>query len=106
MDSAAIRWSPHQASSWWWQAAGAARWREVLSIRLRVPGMRGDVPEPLARQLESNVRALLEAAGYEGIDDEGLMVAVAPMGDPAEQVVAVAYASSTRPAWRVLEDEA
>jgi hypothetical protein len=105
MDTAAIRWAPQQSSSWWWRAAGAARWREVLSIRLRVPGMRGDVPEPLARQLESNVRALLEAAGYEGIGDEGLLVAVAPMGELAEQVVAVAYASSTRPALRVLEDD-
>ncbi|MDX6645318.1 MAG: hypothetical protein QOK40_1045 [Miltoncostaeaceae bacterium] len=104
MDSAAIRWSPQQGASWWWQAAGAARWREVLSIRLRVPGMRGDVPEPLARQLEFNVRALLEAAGYEDMGDEGLMVAVAPMGDPAEQVVAVAYASSTRSPGRALDD--
>jgi hypothetical protein len=96
MDNAALRWSPQQGSSWWWQAAGAARWREVLSIRLRVPGMQGAVPEPLARQLESNVRALLEAAGYSGIDAEGLMVAVAPMGEPAEQVVAVAYAATPR----------
>ena len=104
MHTAAIRSSHQQGASWWWQAAGAARWREVLSIRLRVPGMRGDVPEPLARQLESNVRALLEAAGYEDIGDEGLLVAVAPMGEPAEQVMAVAYAAS-RPALRVAEDD-
>jgi hypothetical protein len=64
--------------------------------------MRGAVPEPLAQQREQNVRALLEAAGYDAVHDEDLMVAVAPMGEPAEQLVAVAY-SATRPGGRATE---